>query len=1121
MKLTVYDHETNRWITVDQADAEAGIASGRYEAKNQLVRTDTGTAVRAPSEMDTAAAVGDRGARDIAAQQYQAELMEARREAFDTLGDKALTFGEGVVDALSLGLIHGHGEQADIRRDVNAGSALLGQLVGTAAGLGFTSPVSVVAKGSANLGKAAARGVLGEAASARAAGTVATRAAEEAAIGAGLMGSTAFGHQLSDAIIEDKAFAGEAIVHEAGLGALLGFGAGALAGGFKVAASRNAIKAQGGLLDGASYSSRSLVDEIKGVHGAWRDAAGQYEARAGVLEVLHSKGVIPEEMVVPYRDAAKKARRAVDILNEYSPMRALDAGPKEYQHFRRAMEQARAAVDEAGAVFASPPSAARPQRMPLGQAKFDPVRTGHVTQGGEWAQHLDELMLRDPEALAAYERLHGRPYEPMGGRGPIQGEGGIPGERFVDDAAAPTDKTAPGRRQVKEAAPEQVVAAGPGSVNRIDGGVTGAFERGELRTNVRQRPATGDSAYDAVPKSGEFTQVTPEGVPTRAVDNLDTAVSGAPEGMPWRPSAPTGRFRLSDFSEDTLAGEGVGFRELNRQTNRGDWLQHGERDLGLHPDGYMSPAKDIRANAEAFAQFRERAASETALERAASPAPARPVESPKTVQDWNAAKGDGNRTVKSGKPDMEAPPSDKTVRDAGVPKGEVDALGDRTYRDPNVPKGEPLPKVRLAEDGKTAVFEPADEVTQIRRGSPEWDEFQRRAAENYIEKWYWESKAQGPRVNPADEAAVRLDAAMRKLSEISGGRLDSAGALELGEYLGLKPTNDMFVDRLDQLWALRKAAKFAADEARGVATPLRQSGNGMVDEMARRYMAKMGAAMAGGFLGGPLGGAVGWVAGKHLAGAIGFGAKAAASAGKVMEMAVKTGESLLRGRRATVAARAVAGNRAYAYDDEGPIQDPVKRIQKIQRLAANPDQIRATVRNQLGDVSLQAPQMAQAIEDTAVRHVTNLSLQAPVVMMDVLGRTVMPPAGALRKFFEYENSTHDLPGLLGSIERGAFTPTQAMALAQQHVAVHGQIVKTLLADPDVLARKTTAQLRAMEMVLQIPLTPASTDPGYVARVQQAWAAGGQAQPQQQAPQAFKITAPAPTPTQAHVAPGNE
>jgi hypothetical protein len=428
------------------------------------------------------------------------------------------------------------------------------------------------------------------------------------------------------------------------------------------------------------------------------------------------------------------------------------------------------------------------------------------------------------------------------------------------------------------------------------------------------------------------------------------------------------------------------------------------------------------------------------------------------------------------------------------------------------------------DDGATGVWGDMDGKTQVRepkKGSPEWEEFERRAAEDYVEKWYWESKGQGPRINPADEAAVRIDQAMRRLSEMSGGRLDSAGALEIGERLGLSPTSDMFVDRLDQVWALRKAAKFAADEARGVATPLRAAGGGIVDEMAHRYMRMKGAAI-GAAAAGPVGGAIGWVLGKHLPNVMGFGAKAASSAGRLMEMAVKTGDSLLAGRRATVLARAIAGNRPYAYDDNGPISDPVDRITKIHQVAANPDQVRATVRNQLGDVALQIPALAHAYEEAAVRQITNLSAAAPPIQRDALGRPVMPTAGALRKFYEYENSTHDLPGLLGSIQRGAISPTQAMALAQQHIAVHGVIVKQLLSDPDVLARRTTAQLRAMEMVLQIPLTRAAMDPGSIMRTQASWAAGTQQQGPQQAPQAFKINAPAPTPGQSGPrAPGNQ
>jgi hypothetical protein len=1061
MKVTVYDLVAQEWVTVSREAAEAGAAAGQYEVPNVEAETLGGSTGRELKDLGTVEALGESLAPEVQIAEQARQLADARRAAYDTMGDKAMTFAEGVVDAASLGLIHDHGEDADIRRQVNSGSALLGQLVGTAGSLGFGGPVKAAAGGGEAVGRGAAKMLLGEARSATTAGKILTRGAEEAAIGAGLMGATSFGHQVSDAIIEDKAFAGEAVLHEMTLGGVLGFGAGALGGAFSAAASRGAIKGQGGLVDSASGQSRALVDEVSGVKGAWRDAAEQYEARVGVLDAQHKMGMIPDEMVLPYRDAAKELRAAHDELEKYSINEMLDAKPKKAQKFFDAVERARKASDNAGEIFHMPPSEARAQRLSVGQPGEapGPVRTGNVAQGDTWSQHLDDIMLKDPRALEAYERNMGRPYEPIGGSGPIKGEGGLgeSAERFVDDVAAPTDKTNAGRKgrqaKVEEPTPATELEAG---------------------TNPGRKPQ--------------------------------------PAAEPWTPSAPEGRFSLSQFSDDTLAGEGRGFRELNRQVDKGDFLNqnHGNRDLGVFPDGHMAPVKDMQANADAFAQFRERALSETV-----TPSPASvPGQGPVTRQDWNVVKGDGNRTIKGGKPEFETP-----------------FAPNRTYKDPGVPRGEPLPKPeaepRLGDvadlESRTSVLG-SEGKTQLRepnKGSPEWEEFQRKAAENYIEKWYWESKRVGRRINPADEAGARIDQAMRQLSELTGGRLDSAGALELADAFKLRPSSDMFVDRLQQVWSLRRAAKLAADEARGVSTELGKSGKGIVNELAKRY-ARMQAVAIGGAVGGPFGAAAGWVLGPKVAQGIGFGAKAASASGKVMQLALQTGESLLRGRRATVAARAISGNRPYAYDDSGPISDPIKRIQKVHLVASNPDQIRATVRNQLGDVTLQSPAIASAIEETAVRQLANLSAMAPPIQMDPLGRPIQPTQGALRRFWEFENATHDVQSLLSSIRAGATTPTQALALAQQHIGVHTTIVKTLLADPDVLAKKTTAQLRAMELIVGIPLTHASANPGAVMRYQASYQAAQQA-PAPQAPQAFKINAPAPTQSQAGSsgrAPGN-
>lgn len=1056
------------------------------DEKRIKVRTGLGVATtRSEEELEAAEAVGDLASPDLDSREARILAEQDQRDAFDTVGDKALTFAEGVVDAASLGVLHQHGESADIRRDVNAGSALLGQLAGTAAGLGTASPVKFVAEGASKFGRAAAGMVLSEARLATGAGRIIGRGVEEAAIGAGLMGSTAVGHQVSDAIVEDKPLAGAAVLHEMGMGALMGFGAGALSGGFSVAASRSKIAAQGGLVgDGV----KSLADEVVGVHKAWGEAAREYEARAGVLSQLHADGVIPEEMVVPYRDAARAARAAVDHLDSFSVRQILDASPKEYAKFRGAMEKARGAVDAADEVFRAPPSEARPQRLDIGGTPdfpLEPVRTGHAEVPGEWSRHLDELMAT-PEARAAYERLHGRPYEPIE-LPKIEGEGGIPGERFVDDAAAPTDKTAPGRR-ARPAEPVEPVEAR-----------TGAFDRpGRVSREVNPRGGYADRI-----DGGVTGMLEREGLGR-------TQVSGPPEGLrPWEPSAPAGRFSLDDFSPDTLAGEGQGFSPLNRQVDKGEWLNQNHRnaDLGLHPDGHFSPVKDMEANARAFEEFRQKAAGETAI-----PEPTLVPDGPGTVKDWNVARGDGNRTIK----------------DPNVPHGEPAVEGEATYRDPNVPRGEPPPKADRPEsptreavtaeqpaEGRTGKYE------RPRPGSPEWDEFKRRAAEHYVEKWYWESQARGVRVSPADEAAARLDAALRKLSELSGGRLDSAGALELGEHMGLKPTSDPFVDRLDQIWALRKAARFAADEARGVSTPLGRGGRGMAEQMAQRYAAMKMAAIGGVMLG-PIGAVGGWVVGKHLPKMLGFGAKAASASGRLMKAAAETGEQLLRGRRATVAMRAVAGNRAYAYDEEGPIQDPVQRIRKIHAVAADPDGIRARVRNQLGDAALANPAIASAVEDAAVRHMTNLSLKAPMIYFDALGRTVSPAAGPLRLFQEYENATHDVVALLGAIGKGSVTPAQLTALREQHPEVHAYVIRSVLADPEKLKKLPTASLRAIEGVIGVPLATAA--PGFGGRIQASWAPPPDQQQAGGKPQAFKITAPPPTPTQASargVAPGNE
>lgn len=358
---------------------------------------------------------------------------------------------------------------------------------------------------------------------------------------------------------------------------------------------------------------------------------------------------------------------------------------------------------------------------------------------------------------------------------------------------------------------------------------------------------------------------------------------------------------------------------------------------------------------------------------------------------------------------------------------------------------------------------------------------------------------------PLDAAEARVQQVMADLVAKTGGRLDSAGALGILERSGITPAVDNVGAYMDQVYAMRKAGLFAADEARGVATPLRSAMTGAL----------------GGALGGPLG-AVAAVAGELMY--LKRGGRLAAASGRLMGTVAKAAESLLTSNRVRVAAGALAGasaNNAWAYSDKGPIKDPVERIQEIQFLAANPDHIRERVADTAKDLADQ-PQLLAALQDRAVNQMQRLALRAPAIMFDKLGRALMPPGGKMRGFYEYENAVHDLPALLKAVASGTVTRPQVSALQENWISVHVKMASALLADPERLRDMSREVLRAVEAITGAPLTNAA-DPMWLARQTAAWVPPAPpANPQ--APQAFNINpSGAPTPSQANAtgrAPGN-
>jgi hypothetical protein len=895
--------------------------------------------------------------------------------------------------------MHGTREEDEIRREADSGSALLGQLVGTALGLKFPSPISGITKGGEAVGEGLARALLGEAETGFR-GTV-TRGLAEAGANSALMAASAFGHQVTDTVIADKPFAAEAIIHEAGIGALMGFGLGFAGSSFgKLAkASRGAVEASGI----ATKESAAALSSVGDLTRAWDDAVETHARRIGVLKALADDGHIPVELHAERATALRNAERARDALNALDPVRSLGGDPKEFQKWRGAVEKYQDAVvnldqkmtpgmmERAHGGYGSPvePGAglndAGPQIHPLDVDQ----RMADLGQRSKLSYEADvgmagsepdwtELKGTGEEFKAKYREIYGREWEDTPGLGGSEANGA---ENLGGERTATSE-----------------LGTNPGTGRRAPAS--------------HQAPAPQASAGEELP--GHDTVVDPRverfnKSPAKVREAHDTHIDA--EGGYWNPN--TDRFDGGASKKWRQGGTESGVVDTAGQTVGG-----GPREVLQAGDA--------------------------------------PAGAAQTGQDF----------VLSSKKEL-----------LSLPPGE----------------------------GEAATESPHKTNTEAKR-----------AVKDYLNNWFREFDAK-PRVSLGDQLQVRLTEALDNIAKSSGGRLDSAGSLALLKSLGLKEATSPLGSRLDQVWSLGQAGKMAADEARGIKTPLRK---GLVSQLQRYATHKAGRAIGAAVLGGSLGGPAGAIVAMALTSA-GFAGAAASTAGKMMQQISVVGEALLKGRRATLVSRAVLGNRPYQYSDSGPVNDPVERIMEIQRLAANPDAIRQRVMRQVGDLALTSPDLAHHMVETTVNHIQAISASAPAIMLTPLGRPIPPSGTALNKFFDFENAMHDLPGTLAAIAGGGASASQIKALQVGYPAVHGELARGIIGKQDVLSNLETQKLKAVERILGVPLTRSTADPTVTSRYQGNWEAP---KPEPRAPQAFKISADKPTAVQSSSsgrAPGNE
>lgn len=1049
--VTTTDYTTGGSVSVPLSEYKAGVAAGKYAAGAQATVSQAGANQTESAEQARADLTAGAGAVDTRELAIEDER-KAQREALSSWDNKIRTFAEGTIDALSLGLIHQHGDEADLRREVDSGSALLGQLTGTVGGMFVTGPVKMVAGAGEAIGKAAASSLLKS--------PILARGITEAGVGAALAGAGSVGHQLSDAVIEDKPFSAEAVLHDAGLGAVLGFGGG-LAGGWfssRVGASRAAVRAQGGLFDVESVKSLSVSDHVRDAVAAVDTSIENHAANLGVMRVLADEGEIPTigdlmEKRAGVLDDARSARARIGDVSE--GMSTED--PKKYKAFREAVDDylgAHAKLDDLmrprGWEGLKPQNLAefRPTKVPgFGVGPVDELGSDAVTA---MSDRLDEEMsgVKGTDRRAAYEAVQGRGYEPLIKPEPVvEGEGGIgtsatdQGLEDVHAHAGTEEATNPGgkardisdRRLAALKSNGEDVANTPAWRDALEEQrqVNNAFpERQEL---PKGGDVNADRARMGLPPLGENV----EGAGGRAFQEAGAPPTSGPPQDPGyaaqnrteflNPRARASFERPADNAANSpYTNASVSAKRIPPQAAPGNILDSavggtGGQELSQFADGYMVKSASLQENAAMFAEFKNRLAEDTAFTTARRAAG---VEARAQAPELLAGQG------------------------GGAPGG----LGD-------------LDKI-LGTQGD--LYGPPE--AQNTPGAARYAE--KPNARKWILDWYDQTKVHGPTASPGDIAANRITQSVNDIYAVTEGRADAVAALDLGPKYGLKPAGSSLGARMDQVWLLRKAADTVGKA--GVAA-------------AGDSTKKAATAMLGPVLGRRVAGKVGALVGMAAAGYAGTVGRVVAATSKLTSAVESAGAKLLAPRvTGAAAASFVAANRPVAYSDKGPIADPKLRILELQRLAANPDAIRDSVAKSAGDAVLHSPTFVQHLQEAAVGTITSLSLKAPHIYFDKFGDPYSPEAQSLRRFLETENTVHDLPRALNAIGQGNATRAQIEAVRDHYPAVAARLIRQALADRHALSEAPPERKRTIDILIGGGLM-ASPDPSFAMRQIQAWA----------------------------------
>lgn len=421
--IQLRDKATGQPVSFQLGDVDKALASGKYEKSPASYVTTTRLGTTVESEPTDAV-----GALSTGNEQFvnpniinTSQTKRQQKEALATTENKALTFAEGITDALTFGLARERGEQADIRRGVNPYSALAGEITGM--GLGMVSGGPLGATGDlARLGESGGQAVAKQIFKdfSGVAGKIGARTLGEAGANAAIATAQATGHQIFDSILEDKPMAAEAILHEAGMGVLLGAGFGALHGifGKAPAPSTASVKSGADIGEFSSQAAGTFRDSIEDL----RQGIRAHETRVGVLQQLIKDRVIPSSKAMTERLEALKAAQLAEqkMAKLGSADWAINADARAAFRWQQALEDLHVKTEILDKTM-TPKLLEVTERQPyreLGLPEQGPIKPeGDVLYEKNATykdfQGLNERMGASPELRAKYKEIWGEEWSPV------------------------------------------------------------------------------------------------------------------------------------------------------------------------------------------------------------------------------------------------------------------------------------------------------------------------------------------------------------------------------------------------------------------------------------------------------------------------------------------------------------------------------------------------------------------------------------------------------------------------------------------------------------------------------------------------------------------------------------